>query len=193
MTQRRFVVLDRDGTIIVERNYLTDPSQVELLPGSADGLRHMRDLGLGLVVVTNQSAVGRGLIDGMRLEEIHERVCELLESEGVHLDGVYSCPHLPDDNCLCRKPQVGLLNLAAKELSFEPGSSFVIGDKPSDIEFGKRVGATTFLVRTGYGEQYACQEGLGQDFIVNDLREAASIIDRVLTDEGNRMRCETRN
>ncbi len=182
MSQRRFVVLDRDGTIIIERHYLTDPSEVELLPGSADGLRHMRDLGLGLVVITNQSAVGRGFIDEGRLEQIHERMQHLLRNEGVYLDGIYSCPHLPEDNCSCRKPEIGLLSLAANELSFKPESTFVIGDKPCDIELGKRVGATTFLVRTGYGEEYATQQDLGQDYIVEGLQEAATLIERILAE-----------
>jgi D-glycero-D-manno-heptose 1,7-bisphosphate phosphatase len=183
MNQRRFVVLDRDGTIIVERNYLTDPSEVELLPGSAEGLRHMRDLGLGLAVITNQSAVGRGFIDRVRLDQIHGRLRDLLRNEGVHLDGIYSCPHLPEDNCSCRKPAVGLLNLAANELSFEPKSTFVIGDKACDIELGKRVGATTFLVRTGYGEVSATQQDLGQDHVVEGLQEAATVIERILAED----------
>ncbi len=183
MSDRRFVVLDRDGTIIVERNYLSDPFQIELLPGSAAGLRHMRDLGLGLVVITNQSAIGRGFIDRMRLDQIHERLCGLLRNEAIRLDGLYFCPHLPEDNCLCRKPATGLLDLAASELRFEPRRAFVMGDKACDIELGKRVGATTFLVRTGYGKQYAIQEGLGQDFIVDDLQEAATVIDGILTRE----------
>lgn len=183
MGERRFVVLDRDGTIIVERNYLIDPSQVELMPGSAAGLRHMRALGLGLVVITNQSAVGRGFINRMRLDEIHGRMCELLEEEGVHLDGLYFCPHLPEDDCFCRKPAVGLLNLAGKELGFMPKTAFVVGDKGCDVELGKRVGAITFLVRTGYGNQYAAQEGLGQDFTVHDLQEVAAIIGSILSGE----------
>jgi len=182
MKQRRFVVLDRDGTIIIERHYLTDPSEVELLPGSAAGLRHMRELGLGLVVITNQSAVGRGFIDKMRLSQIHERLHDLLKNEGVHLDGIYSCPHLPEDNCSCRKPAVGLLSLAANELRFDPRSAFVIGDKACDIEMGKRVGATIFLVRTGYGEEHAAQKDLGQDYIVEGLQEAATVIGRILAE-----------
>lgn len=193
MTQRRFVVLDRDGTIIVERNYLTDPSQVELLPGSAAGLKQMRDLGLGLIVITNQSAIGRGFIDRTRLEQIHERMGELLKREGIQLDGLYFCPHLPGDNCLCRKPATGLLSLAAIELGFEPRSCFVIGDKACDIDLGKGVGATTFLVRTGYGKQYSIEADLGQDFIVDDLKEAAAVIEGILVRERNRIKYETRN
>jgi D-glycero-D-manno-heptose 1,7-bisphosphate phosphatase len=114
MTQRRFVVLDRDGTIIVERHYLSDPAGVELLPRVASGLQHLSALGLGVVVVTNQSGVGRGLFDTTRLALIHQQLCVLLAAEGIHLDGIYFCPHIPADDCACRKPRTGLLERAAQ-------------------------------------------------------------------------------
>jgi D-glycero-D-manno-heptose 1,7-bisphosphate phosphatase len=184
MTPRRFVVLDRDGTIIVERHYLSDPAQVELLPGAASALRQLRELGLGLVVITNQSAIGRGFFDRERLGLIHARLCELLEAEGVHLDGNYFCPHKPEDNCACRKPRPGLMELAARELGFTRQACFVIGDKDSDIELGRRVGATTFLVRTGYGAQVAADITVTPNYVVDDLAEAAQTIRRILATEG---------
>lgn len=184
MTRRRFVVLDRDGTIITERHYLSDPSEVELLPRAGIGLRHMRALGLGLVVITNQSAVGRRLIDWVRLGQIHEKMCDLLNEEGVHLDGLYACPHLPEDHCSCRKPAPGLLQVAARELRFEPQESFVIGDKACDIELGKQVGATTLLVRTGYGKLVSVNRELGEDYTVDDLHEAAWVIEGMLGGDG---------
>ena len=180
MKQRRFVALDRDGTIIVERQYLSDPREVELIPGAASGLRQLSETGLGLVVVTNQSAIGRGFFDEKRLDLIHQRLCELLASEGVYLDGIYSCPHMPEDDCSCRKPRPGLLELAAKELDFDPQACFVIGDKVCDIELGRRVGATTFLVRTGYGAQVAAETTVAPDYIVDDLWDAAQVIERLL-------------
>ena len=180
MTRRRFVVLDRDGTIIVERHYLSDPCQVELIPGVASGLRQLGKMKLGLVVITNQSALGRGFFDKTRLGLIHQRLCELLEAEGVYLSGIYSCPHMPEDDCLCRKPRPGLLKLAAKELDFDPQASFVIGDKACDIELGQRVGATTFLVRTGYGAQVAADTMVTPDYVVDSLWEAAQVIQRIL-------------
>ena len=181
MTQRHFVVLDRDGTIIVERYYLSDPLQVELIPGVAAGLRQLSEMDLGLVVVTNQSALSRGFFDKARLNLIHQRLRELLYAEGVYLDGIYICPHRPEDNCLCRKPKIGLLELAAKELNFDPQASFVIGDKACDIELGQRVGATTFLVRTGYGAQVAAETMATPDYVVDDVRDAAQVIGRLLT------------
>jgi D-glycero-D-manno-heptose 1,7-bisphosphate phosphatase len=178
--QRRFVVLDRDGTIIVERHYLSDPDAVELLPGVAKALRRLADLGLGLVVVTNQSGIGRGLFDQERLNLIHQRLGAILETARVHLDGIYVCPHRPEDHCSCRKPKTGLLELAAQELVFDPAACFVIGDKASDIELGGQLGATTVLVRTGYGLQLASPMNIHPDHIVDDLWQAALVIERTV-------------
>ena len=186
MNQRRFVVLDRDGTIIVEREYLSTPEQIELLPGAGNGLRHLRKLGLGLVVITNQSGIGRGHFDRARLDLIHQRLSELLAAEGVHLDGIYVCPHHPSDGCTCRKPQPELLEKAAREHHFKPSESFVIGDKAIDIELGKKVGATTLLVRTGYGTQVAAQMAVTWDFVVDDLANAAAVIEQQLKLDGRR-------
>ena len=180
MTQRRYVVLDRDGTVIVERHYLSAPEQVELIPGVVSGLRQLRELGLGLIVITNQSALGRGFFDQGRLDAIHERLRELLRLEGVDLDGIYVCPHKPEDGCSCRKPRTGLLDLAARELGFDAQSSFVIGDKPCDIELGQRAGATTLLVLTGYGTQVSLERKITADYTVASLSEAAQVIRHLL-------------
>ncbi len=179
--RRLFVVLDRDGTLIVERHYLSDPQQVELILGVAEGLRQLKEMGLGLVIITNQSAIGRGLFDEARLSLIHQRMCELLEAKGVQLDGIYYCPHTPEDDCACRKPRTGLLERAAQELNFDPSDTFVIGDKPCDVELGQRVGATTFLVRTGYGARVEAEGAVAADYVVDDVREAAQIIQGILS------------
>jgi D-glycero-D-manno-heptose 1,7-bisphosphate phosphatase len=179
-SRNRFVILDRDGTIIEERHYLSDPSQVRLLPGTAEGLRQLRKMGLGLVVITNQSGVGRGLFEQARLNHIHQLMRALLAAEEVSLDGIYVCPHLPEDDCQCRKPRSGLLEKAAQAMNFAPQECFVIGDKASDIELGKRVNATTFLVRTGYGNQEVRANRCDPDYIVDDLREAAHVIRALL-------------
>ncbi len=173
MSAPRFVVLDRDGTILVKHHYLADPDRVELLPGAAEGLRRMRALGFGLVVITNQSAIGRGLLDWPRLERIHDRMKALLAVEGVELDGIYSCPHLPEAGCGCRKPEPGLLDRAAAEWGFDPRAGFVIGDNVCDVELGLRAGATTLLVRTGEGAGVEAAQAAHPHFIVNDLTEAA--------------------
>jgi len=180
MPHRRWIALDRDGTIIQERNYLSDPHQVELIPGAAKGLRQLQQIGLGLVVITNQSGIGRGYFDQARLDLIHQRVGQLLEAEGVRLDGIYFCPHMPEDDCLCRKPRSGLLESAAKDHDFDPKACFIIGDKASDIEMGQRVGAATLLVRTGYGAEVDRDGTSTPDHVVKDLLEAALVVQRML-------------
>jgi D-glycero-D-manno-heptose 1,7-bisphosphate phosphatase len=177
MTRRRCVLLDRDGTIVVERGYLRDPDELELLPGAAGALRRLSRIGLALAIVTNQSAVGRGLLSEERLREIHARLEELLGAEGVSLDGIYACPHTPEDDCECRKPGTALLARAARELDFEPTQSFVIGDKECDVELGRRAGATTLLVRTGFGSEVADNRSASPDYVAEDLAEAARIIE----------------
>jgi len=188
MKRRRFVLLDRDGTIIIERHYLSDSREIEFLPGAVTGLRLMLGMGLGLVVVTNQSAVGRGFFDEAHLELIHRRLCELLEAEGIHLEGIYFCPHTPEDGCYCRKPKPGLIERAAKELDFDLQASFVIGDKPADIELGRQVGATTFLVRTGYGAEFADDPAVNPDYVADNLSAAAQTIQSLL--DGNERRVD---
>ncbi len=180
MRPKRFVLLDRDGTIIKECHYLSDPQQVELLAGVAEGLRRMQELGLGAIAVTNQSGIGRGFFDEKRLREIHQRMLELLAIENVYLEDIYFCPHTPADSCSCRKPLPGLVEQAAEKYGFNPQDSFVIGDKPCDIELGQRVGAITFLVRTGYGAEVATSQTAAPDYVVDDLLEAARIIERLI-------------
>ena len=181
MNDKRFVILDRDGTINVEEHYLSDPEKVKLLPQAAAGLRRMSGAGLGLVVMTNQSGVGRGFFDLTRVEAVNARLCQLLEEEGVRLDGIYVCPHLPEDGCACRKPNTGLVEQASRDLGFTPSDCFVIGDKDCDIDLGHRMGATTLLVRTGYGNELEADPGLSPDYVVDDLAEAARVISGLLT------------
>ena len=167
---RPFIVLDRDGTIIEEREYLSDPNQVTLIPGAAAALREFQQMGFGLAVITNQSGVGRGFFDLEQVRLVHERMEQLLATAGVRLDGLYVCPHTPEDDCACRKPNLGLMQQASSELGFRLQDSIVIGDKPCDIEMGRGAGATTFLVRTGYGAQY--ENAVAAHFIVDDLAAA---------------------
>jgi D-glycero-D-manno-heptose 1,7-bisphosphate phosphatase len=178
--RRPFIVLDRDGTIIEEREYLAEPEQVKLIPGVGAALRELKQMGFGLVVITNQSGVGRGLFDEAQLKRVHERLCRELDAEGVHLDGLYVCPHTPDDDCCCRKPKLGLIQKAAEELGFSLEKCIVIGDKASDIEMGHLIGALTFLVRTGYGAQVAAGSTVEADYVADNLGAAAVIIRRLL-------------
>jgi D-glycero-D-manno-heptose 1,7-bisphosphate phosphatase len=180
MSPRRFVLLDRDGTINVEKAYLSSVEGLELVPNAVAGLRAMRDLGLGLVVLTNQSGIGRGYFGAEAVERIHGALAGLLSAGGVSLDGIYICPHGPEDGCPCRKPAPGLAEQAALELGFRLADSFVIGDKAADIELGRRVAATTILVRTGYGREVEANRVAQPDYVADDLAAAARVIARIL-------------
>jgi D-glycero-D-manno-heptose 1,7-bisphosphate phosphatase len=174
MSKRRYVLLDRDGTLIAERHYLARVEDVELLPNTVAGLQRLTKLGLGLVVVTNQSGIARGYFGWPEVNAVHEYLRRLLADNGVSVAGFYVCPHGPDATCACRKPEPGLVLEAAREHDFDPGAAFVIGDKACDVDLGKRVGATTLLVRTGYGEEYA--PNTNADHVVADVLAAADII-----------------
>ena len=177
---RGAVFLDRDGTVIAERHYLHDPAGVELLPGAAQGLRRMQALGLWLVLVTNQSGVGRGYFGRDAVERVHGRLLELLEREGVDLDAIYLCPHTPEEACSCRKPLPGLIQRAAADLGIDPARCFVIGDKACDVDLGLVVSATTFLVTTGHGAGHVAECGSRAHHVVGSLDEAARRIESIL-------------
>ncbi len=171
---RRFVLIDRDGTLNVEKHYLSDPDQLELTPGAGAAIRRLREAGFGICVVTNQSGIARGYFGLDRLAEIHERLTAMLAAEGAAIDGIYICPHGPEEECACRKPLPGMIEQAAAEHGFDPASAFVIGDKPADVDMGRAVGATTFLVRTGYGRRH--EADTKADYVVDTLAAAADVI-----------------
>lgn len=173
---RRFALVDRDGTINVERDHLSDPEELELIPGSAGALRRLLQLGLGIVVVTNQADVGRGLLAPERLEEIHGRLLTMLGAEGVEVDAIVHCPHRPEDACPCRKPAPGMAFDAAARFGFDPGRAFVVGDHGADVGMGRAIGATTLLVLTGHGTEEAPEASRLADHVVPDLAAAADII-----------------
>jgi D-glycero-D-manno-heptose 1,7-bisphosphate phosphatase len=174
---RRVALLDRDGTLIKEKHYLADPAQVELILGVGEGLRRLSEMGVGLFVVTNQSGIGRGFYTADQMNLVHERMFELLALDGVRLDGIYHCPHHPEDGCGCRKPATGLVKSAERDFGFSARDGIVVGDKACDIELGKQLGATTFLVRTGYGEEVAREGHVVPDYTVKSLAEAVPLIE----------------
>jgi histidinol-phosphate phosphatase family protein len=173
--------LDRDGTIVVERHYLSDPKLVELIPGAASGLRRLGELGWGRIVVTNQSGIGRGYFSAEQALAVNRRMEELLALDGASIEAIYLCPHTPEDRCRCRKPEPGLAIRAAGDWAFDPKRCVVIGDKPCDIELGLGIGATSVLVTTGYGAAYP-KDAPQPHFTVNGLEEAAAIVRRLDTD-----------
>lgn len=178
MNHRSYILLDRDGTIVIEKNYLSSVDDLELLPGAVEGLRMLQEAGYGLIVVTNQSGIARGKLTAETLAVIHAELERRLAEGGVKIDAFYHCPHIPEDHCDCRKPKPLLANRAAADFNFDLQHSFVIGDKPCDIDLGKNCGARTILVRTGYGLHYEAA-GIDVDFVANDLVEAAQYIKRM--------------
>jgi D-glycero-D-manno-heptose 1,7-bisphosphate phosphatase len=182
---RRFALVDRDGTINVERNHITDPDQIELIPGSADALVRLRDeLGMGIVVVTNQAHVGRGLLTLEGLDRIHDRLLDLLARQGARVDAIEVCPHAPEEGCACRKPAPGMARRAAERLGFEPTSSFVIGDHAGDMGLGRRIGATTIQVLTGHGLEEREASAPLADHVAPDLAGAVDIIASLVPTQG---------
>lgn len=171
------VFFDRDGTLIREREYLSDPEGVELLPGAAAAVRIARRAGFAPILATNQSGVGRGLFSEDAVGAVHARLAELLAAEGARLDAVYVCPHAPEAGCDCRKPAPGLLARAAAERGLDLRRSFVVGDKEADLALARAAGATGLLVRTGYGraeEPRLLASGLaGGERVFAGAREAA--------------------
>jgi D-glycero-D-manno-heptose 1,7-bisphosphate phosphatase len=153
------IFLDRDGVLIENRSdYVRDWSHVKIIPEAIHALclaavRHFK-----IVIVTNQSAVGRGLLPHAHAEEINRRLVNLIRHQGGQVDGVYMCIHKPDDDCICRKPRPGLLLQAARELSLDLERSWMIGDAWSDVQAGQRAGVRhTILLKTGRGTEQLLQ------------------------------------
>lgn len=149
------IFLDRDGVIIENRtNYVREWGDVAIYGQALTALAGINSSPYKIVVVTNQSAVGREIITLEAVREINERLVQIIEQTGGRIDGVYVCPHAPQDGCACRKPKPGLLLQAAEELSLDLSRSILIGDALSDILAGQAAGVRqTALVRTGLGTE----------------------------------------
>jgi D-glycero-D-manno-heptose 1,7-bisphosphate phosphatase len=188
------VFLDRDGTINEEVGYMDHIEKFKLLPRSAEAIRLLNRNNFKTIVITNQSGVARGYFPESLVLKVHQKMKDLLKNEGAYLDGVYYCPHQPDgvespnrQSCSCRKPKTGLVNLVLKELNIDFSNSYSIGDRGSDIEFGRRIGAKTILVLTGYGKEESEHFGdplkLKPDHMAQDLYEA---VQWILKEEGGK-------
>ncbi len=163
------VFLDRDGTVIEHVHYVTDPAKVAIVPGGVEALRKLRDDGYLLVLVSNQSLVGRGLGTVEDVEAVNARMLELLAEGGVTIDCVKYCPHRPEDECPNRKPNPGMLLEAAKEFDIDLGLSVMIGDNVTDVEAGKNAGCLlNILLGAGQGSA-GCT-------VAEDLVEAVEMV-----------------
>lgn len=184
------VFLDRDGTIVRDVGYLSRPDQIEILWRVPEALRLLHEHGFKIVVVTNQSGVARGFFKEHDVEEVHLALKRKLAEHNVVLDGIYYCPHHPTEGagpyrafCECRKPNSGLAQRAAKELNLDLSCSYVIGDKPSDIELAVRIGAKG--IRIDENETEIGRKGIESSVIVvSDLWEATEWIVRDLQRKG---------
>jgi D-glycero-D-manno-heptose 1,7-bisphosphate phosphatase len=154
MKTRRAVFLDRDGTLIVERHYLSDPSLVEMFPGAGPALKRLQEDGFLLFIVTNQSGIGRGYYGVRDMLAVHQRLLSLLGQDGVLIHKIYFAPEAPDQLSRGRKPSPQFLFDARDEFALDLSRSYLIGDKLIDLECGWNAGVRmSLLVRTGYGSE----------------------------------------
>jgi D-glycero-D-manno-heptose 1,7-bisphosphate phosphatase len=180
---RRAVFLDRDGTVMVERGYFVRAEDLTVFPWSGDAIRCLNRAGFAVVVITNQSAVARGLIDEPFVHDTHARLDARLSP--ARIDAYYYCPHLPDARearyrlaCRCRKPGPLMIEQACRELDLDPAQSWTVGDRWLDVACGRAAGTHTILVRTGHGahEEVRVRTDVRADAILNNLMEAVSWI-----------------
>jgi len=167
----RALFVDRDGTVIADKHFLSDPDQIEFEDGAVEALRRARQIGFKIVIISNQSGVARGLFDAATVERINARLVELLAGRGVEVDAVYYCPHYPEGmireyavECHCRKPAPGMLEQAARELSVDLKESYVVGDKLDDAHLGFTSPVRGLLVRSGKG---TTEEQRLSDYCIN--------------------------
>ena len=181
MSERAAVILDRDGTLIVDRIYLNDPDKIEYLPGVFEALRLLRDHGYIFHVATNQSGVPRGLVDVRNLEEIHRRIQDRFSLEGVDILSFHSAPYMTDSNHFFRKPNPGMLLEAARLYSLDLNNSWMVGDRMTDVEAGHRAGCRSVLLgQTESPDMYP--EFQPPEIHTPDLLRAARQMIRLSTD-----------
>lgn len=164
---KRAALFDRDGTLIVDTGYISDPDDVVLIPGARRLISCLKERGFAVCIVTNQSGIGRGMFTEADFRKVNRRVEELL---GISFDAVEMCPHHPDDNCRCRKPLPFMLRRALKTCGCSEQGSFLAGDKRSDIEAGKRCGLKTFRYSPGSGGDCGQADDIS-DVTVRSLEE----------------------
>ncbi len=178
---KKAIFIDRDGTLIVDKDYLANPDEIELLPKSLEGLKILQELGYLLFIITNQSGVARGYFTEDDVVRVHLRLKELLHEHEIEIAGIYYCPHYIDGevpefsiDCNCRKPKPGMLFQARDEFDITLTKSIVIGDKRSDVLLGHHIGGKGILVLTGHGKQQRdLLEDVSPDYIGQNLYEAA--------------------
>lgn len=176
---RRAVFIDRDGVICRNRHdHVKSWDEFVFLPGARSALARLAESELAVVIITNQAAINRGLVSVDMVEDIHRRMIQAIQAAGGRVDGVFYCPHRPDEQCTCRKPQPGMLLQAARELDVDLRGSYLIGDAWSDMLAGQAVGCQCYMVLTGRGRRQLLsylRKGLGQGRENNNFRLARNL------------------
>jgi D-glycero-D-manno-heptose 1,7-bisphosphate phosphatase len=167
------VFVDRDGTLVEEVNFLSRVEHLNLFPFTAEAIGLLKESGYLVIVVSNQSGVGRGLFEESAVRTIHEEMQRRLSGQ---LDGLYFCPHLPDEGCECRKPGLGMIMAAASDFDIDLSESWMVGDKKIDVETGFNAGMATALVKTGYGNDHAMDLDQQPELIADNLLDASKKI-----------------
>ena len=181
------VFLDRDGTVCEEVGYVNHPNCLRVYPWSAEAIRKLNQAGLRVIVVTNQSGVGRGYFTEQLVRRVHRHIAYELAARGAKVDAYYYCPHHPNarleayrQECRCRKPSTGMLEAAAQRFHIDPRCSYVVGDSYRDVQLGFNAGARTIMVLTGYGRgEYESQRRRWPrkpDLVAANLLEAVESI-----------------
>lgn len=173
MERKKAVFLDRDGTLIEEVDFLSTVEETRLFPFTTEALLLLSEAGFDLVVVTNQSGIGRGFFDAKAVNAIHEKIRLALRGAGIEIASFHFCPHLPNTGCECRKPNTGMIRQALEVKEYDLERSWTIGDKELDIGLGINAGTRTALVRTGYGASTESSLEPDPDVIAEDLLDAA--------------------
>ncbi len=172
------VFLDRDGTLNEDSGYVTLPEQLILFSGVPEAIARLNQLGGHVILVTNQSAIGRGWLTAEGLHRIHQRLADLLRVEGGVIDDVFFCPHRPDEECACRKPEAAMITQAAERYSLDLSQSFFVGDKASDLQAAYRAGVPGVLVMTSdYSEDALKARDDGQFSIVHVAQTFVHAVD----------------
>jgi D-glycero-D-manno-heptose 1,7-bisphosphate phosphatase len=166
----KFILLDRDGTLVKLVHHLVDSDQLELLPNSVNGLIVLRNSGFRFGVITNQSVINRGKITLEKVREINQKMVSLLISSGITIDFIYICPHTPNENCQCRKPKIANGIKAIREFNISIEESYMIGDMLTDVEFGVGLGMKTIQIASEFVKN--CQA----DYLATDILDAANWI-----------------
>lgn len=170
---RPAVFIDRDGTLIEEVNFLSRVQDLEVFSFTPKAIRMLKDRGFLVIVVTNQSGIGRNIYTETDMHAIHAKIQREL---GDSIDAFYFCPHLPCDGCECRKPGLGMIEAARRDFDIDMTRSWMIGDKKIDVETGFKAEIKTAMVRTGYGSQHVNDMERSPDIIAVDLLNAVELL-----------------